>query len=472
MWNRNVGLGIFVTLGTALFALAIFLIGNRHNVFAKHIVLFTEVKDLNGLAKGAQVRVSGFDAGEVTDIALTNLPSAGFRLTLRLNGQVRGLLRTDSVATIATEGVVGDKFLLIGPGSSTSPEAAPFTTLPSKETGDMAELIQKSTTLVDNASGNIKIVADRLTGALDAATTTINNVNELVVGLKQGRGAVGMLLRDEKTATDIRQAIDNAHRAASSLNHASGQADALISDFQSRGLPGKVDAIISDLQSRNFGEKLDRTMENVHSAAHNVDATTQQLRQTVAKALAPDAQGVDAADNIRQTLSNVNEATGNMAEGTEALKHGFLFRGFFKRRGYYSLARLAPDRYRLDKVFTNPGNPRVWIEAAELFEPKQGEGETLSREGRTRIDAAVAQLGDRVIGGAVVVEGYAVSGAPGDQLSLSRGRAILVRDYLHARYQLDDQNIGMIPLRGVPPPATHKNNWNGVCIVLLAQSSG
>ena len=472
MWNRNVGLGIFVTLGTALFALAIFLIGNRHNVFAKHIVLFTEVKDLNGLAKGAQVRVSGFDAGEVTDIALTNLPSAGFRLTLRLNGQVRGLLRTDSVATIATEGVVGDKFLLIGPGSSTSPEAAPFTTLPSKETGDMAELIQKSTTLVDNASGNIKIVADRLTGALDAATTTINNVNELVVGLKQGRGAVGMLLRDEKTATDIRQAIDNAHRAASSLNHASGQADALISDFQSRGLPGKVDAIISDLQSRNFGEKLDRTMENVHSAAHNVDATTQQLRQTVAKALAPDAQGVDAADNIRQTLSNVNEATGNMAEGTEALKHGFLFRGFFKRRGYYSLARLAPDRYRQDRVFTNPRNPRVWIEAAELFEPKQGEGETLSREGRTRIDAAVAQLGDRVIGGAVVVEGYAVSGAPGDQLSLSRSRGILVRDYLHTRFQLDDRNIGMIPLRGVPPAATHKGSWNGVCSVLLAQSSG
>src|SRR5450631_2236958 len=120
----------------------------------------------------------------------------------------------------------------------------------------------------------------------------------------------------------------------------------------------------------------------------------------------------------------------------------------------------------------DPRNPRVWIEATELFEPKQGEGETLSREGRTRIDAAVAQLGDRVIGGAVVVEGYAVSGAPGDQQSLSRGRAILVRDYLHARYQLDDQNIGMIPLRGVPPPATHKNNWNGVCIVLLAQSSG
>jgi hypothetical protein len=70
-----------------------------------------------------------------------------------------------------------------------------------------------------------------------------------------------MLLRDEKTAAEIRQAVANVRDATSSLKHASGQADALVSDFQ----------------SRNFGEKLDQTMENVHRAAHTVDATTQQL---------------------------------------------------------------------------------------------------------------------------------------------------------------------------------------------------
>ena len=74
--------------------------------------------------------------------------------------------------------------------------------------------------------------------------------------------------------------------------------------------------------------------------------------------------------------------------------------------------------------------------------------------------------------GAVVVEGYAVSGAPGDQLAVSRGRAILVRDYLHTRFQLDNHNIGLVPLRGVPPPSMQKASWNGVCIVLLTQSSG
>jgi len=478
MQNRYVGVGIFVILGTALFALAIFLIGNQHSFFAKHIELYTEFKNLNGLEKGAKVRVGGFDAGEVADVSVPASPSAGFRLKLQLNEQVRGLVRTDSVATIVTEGVVGDKVLLIGPGSPNSPEAAPFSKLPSKETSDIADLIQKSTTLVSDASGTMKVVADKLTAALDSVTSTVDNANDLVVGMKRGKGTIGMLLRDEQTATDIRQALVNVRDATTSLNHASEQADALISDFQSRGLPAKADsiatkadAIISDLQSRNFGKKLDQTIDNVHSAAQNIDATTQQFRVTLAKALAPDAQGRDAGDNIRETLSSVNEAAGNMADDTEALKHNFFLRGFFKHRGYFSMARLRPDKYRQDKLFSTPRNPRVWIEAAELFEPKQGQAEALSRAGKMRIDAAVAKLGERAIASAIVVEGYATSGTAGDQLALSRNRAILVRNYLHMRFQLDNRSMGTVPLSGFPPPATHKESWDGICIVLLSQES-
>jgi phospholipid/cholesterol/gamma-HCH transport system substrate-binding protein len=233
---------------------------------------------------------------------------------------------------------------------------------------------------------------------------------------------------------------------------------------------GKADAVISDIQSRNFGAKIDQTMESVHSAAHNIDITTQQLQGTIAKALAPDARGRDAGDNIRETLANVNDATTNVAEDTEALKHGFLFRGFFKRRGYYSMARLAPDMYRKDKTFGNPKNARVWIEAGELFEPK-GESEVLSKAGKARIDAAIGGFGERAIRAAMVVEGYAIFEGSGDDLGLSRSRAALARDYLQARFQLDGQSIGTVPLRGVPPPSTHKSSWNGICIVLLSQAA-
>jgi len=478
MRNRYVGVGIFAVAGSLLFATAVFLIGNQHNVFSKHIELFTEVKNLNGLANGAKIRVAGFDAGEVAGISIPESPAAGFRLTLRLTDQVRGLIRTDSVATIVTEGIVGDKILLIGPGSSTAPEAAPYTTLPSKDTSDIADLVQKSTVLVTNASDTMKVVADKLTTTLDSVTTTVNNADDLVVGLKQGRGTVGMLLRDEETATNIRTAIGNVREATSSLNHASAQADALVSDFQSRGLAakvdgmmGKADAIVSDLQSRNFGAKIDQTMESVHSAARNIDVTTQQLQGTIAKALTPDAQGRDAGDNIRETLSNVNDATANITQDTEALKHGFLFRGYFKKRGYYSIAQLAPDKYREDKMFVNPKNSRVWVQAAELFEPKQGGSEVLSPTGKARIDAAIVELGERAISRAVVIEGYAVSEASDDELALSLSRASLVRNYLRTRFQWESQNIGTVPLRSVPPPATHKNSWNGICIVVLSQAS-
>jgi phospholipid/cholesterol/gamma-HCH transport system substrate-binding protein len=323
----------------------------------------------------------------------------------------------------------------------------------------------------------MKVVETRLTTTLDVVTTTVNNIDDLVVGLKQGRGAIGMLLRDEKTAADIRTAIGNMRDATSSLNHASSQVDALVSDLQSRGLGakvdgmmGKADAIVSDLQSRNFGAKIDQTMKSVNSAAHNIDITTQQLQGTIAKALAPDAQGRDAGDNIRETLSNVNVTVANMADDTEALKRGFLFRGFFKKRGYYSIARLNPDKYRKDKTFANAKNRRVWFEAAELFETKPGEGEVLSRAGRAKVDVAMAEFGEHVIGGAIVVEGYAVSKESGGELELSRGRATLVRNYIHERFQLDSQNIGIVPLRGVPPPSTQKHSWNGICLVLVSQA--
>ena len=70
MRSRYVGVGIFVVVGSLLFATTVFLIGNQHNFFSKHIELFTEVKNLNGLAKGAKIQVAGFDAGEVAEIGV------------------------------------------------------------------------------------------------------------------------------------------------------------------------------------------------------------------------------------------------------------------------------------------------------------------------------------------------------------------------------------------------------------------
>jgi hypothetical protein len=68
--------------------------------------------------------------------------------------------------------------------------------------------------------------------------------------------------------------------------------------------------------------------------------------------------------------------------GNRALKHNFLTRGFFKKRGYYTLADLSPEKYRRDRAFTNPANRRAWLTGSELFQSERTERRSFpSREG-------------------------------------------------------------------------------------------
>ena len=77
----------------------------------------------------------------------------------------------------------------------------------------------------------------------------------------------------------------------------------------------------------------------------------------------------------------------NLADATEALKHNFLTRGFFKKRGYYNLSDISPDQYRKDRAFTDPQNRRVWLSGPELFQSGSN-GEELSANGMALLNAA------------------------------------------------------------------------------------
>ena len=458
MKNRNLVVGLFVAAGLTLFTVGLFLIGNRHQAFAHHIEFYAEFRDLSGLAKGAKVQVAGMDAGQVLNIGIPDSPSAKFRLTLRVDEKFRGLIRTDSLATIGTEGVVGGTFLLIRSGSASAPAAAPSATLPSKEPTELADLLdQGKGTLADvdatvrNANGLLTTVGGKVDSTLDQVKGTVSNVNDVVVGLKEGRGSVGMLLRDETLEKQVRQAVSNAQQASADLGHASSQADALV----------------SDIRSRNFPQKIDGTLASVNSAASNIDASAQQLHQTITDFAGPDEQGVTAGVNIRESLSNANAATSNMADETEALKHNFFFRGFFQHRGYYNLTHMSPDKYRKNVLVTDPGNYRAWLSAEQLFQREPNGSEELTPKGKDLLASAMAQYGDSVVESPIVVEGYWAGSNHADQLLLSRDRAIRVRLYLQNHFQLDPAHLGAIPMKDHPPDGLDRSNWNGICIVVL-----
>src|SRR5215510_8137196 len=118
MKTSKAAIGLFVIGGLVLFGVGMFLIGDRHQVFARHTEYYSEFVNLAGLAKGAKVRVGGMDAGQVLAIDVPDSPSSRFRVKWRINEKLRGLVRTDSVVSIGTEGVVGGTFLSVRPGSA------------------------------------------------------------------------------------------------------------------------------------------------------------------------------------------------------------------------------------------------------------------------------------------------------------------------------------------------------------------
>src|SRR5579884_1585819 len=117
MPNRNISVGVFVIFGLLLFGTGMFLIGDRREAFGQHVEYYSEFVNLAGLSNGEKVRVGGMDAGEVVAIGVPDSPSSRFRVRWRIDAKLRGLVRSDSVVTIDTEGVVGGTYLAVRAGS-------------------------------------------------------------------------------------------------------------------------------------------------------------------------------------------------------------------------------------------------------------------------------------------------------------------------------------------------------------------
>jgi phospholipid/cholesterol/gamma-HCH transport system substrate-binding protein len=229
----------------------------------------------------------------------------------------------------------------------------------------------------------------------------------------------------------------------------------------------QADALISDLESRHLPQKVDETLNTVKSAASSLNESSRQIQQTIAEITGPDEQGVSAGSNIRESLSNANATTANMADDTEALKHNFFFRGFFRHRGYYNLAHLSADQYRKDQLFTKPTNYRTWFSGDEIFHNNPNGTEQLTLRGKTLLDAALTRYGDSFVESPIVIEGYGGGEHPDGQLALSRSRAILVRQYLQSHYQLDPRNLGIVSMKKLPPDGVGHSTWDGICMVIL-----
>jgi phospholipid/cholesterol/gamma-HCH transport system substrate-binding protein len=463
------GIGLFIVLGIGLFTGILFLIGNREEAFSRHLDVYSEFSNLSGLTTGAKVRVSGLDAGEIKKIEIPKSPSAKFRLELQIEKRLNPMVREDSVVSIETDGVVGDKFISIKKGTEQSAEAKAGSTLPSKEPLDLAALMEKGSALLNDLHGTVAGVNGAITDirgradvALDSVTRTVDHTDGLIVGIRpdvnkivsngsqitgkvnvlvsdlsDGKGAAGLLLRDEATRQQLRSTLTNADQASARVNE-------IIADFQSRQL-----------------------IANAQVTLDNIQSLSRELNVTAKDALAQDTMGEDGASNIRQTLSNLNRGTTNIAEDAEALKHNFFFRGFFKKRGFYNIDDVTPEEYLKACERQKGAGTRKWLQAANLVVIDNRGQEQLSEAGRRQIDSELSPVVESLPGYMIIVEGYSRNGSPDQQFVTSRRRADLVRLYLEVHFHIRHSDVGIVPLLNTPPQSSGRASWDGAAIMLL-----
>lgn len=440
---RLAGVGVFVLLGLALFAIALFMIGERQLAFARKVVVYAEFKTITGLQPGAIVRVSGAPAGSVTDIEAPADPSGKFRARLEITEDLHQLVRTDSVAAIQTEGLVGGSFLAVSIGTAGAPRAPEGSTIPSREPFLLADLFDQMSETIGKVNATIDNLGVGIEKTLASVDTTVGSANALIVDVSD----------DVKTLASASARItSDAAQIAEGLRQGEGTFGKLLKD-----------------------DELYRRATTIAKTAEAIAAETQkavqQARQAIDGLNAQGGQVSGVTARVSDTLEEARTAMAGLSENMEALKRGFFFRGFFNRRGYFSLDDISPEEYRTGELTDeNRRASHVWLRHDALFAPAGKEGaEQLSEAGAAQLDAALAPNLPRLEDSIVIVEGYSDAGSPADRYVQSRARAALVRDHLVQRFHLDPGAVGVMPLggdaRGSPQGAT----WNGIALAVYVR---
>jgi phospholipid/cholesterol/gamma-HCH transport system substrate-binding protein len=443
--SKLVGAGAFVVIGLLLFTIALFMIGERRMLFEDRFDVYTEFAKLGQLEVGAIVRVAGMDGGEVTAIQVPASPAGRFRVKMNVREDLHGLVRTDSIATSQMEGLVGAIFLSIGAGSEQAPRVPEGGTIPSREPVMMADLLDQASSTIALLTETVEDIRGDVEKAVQQVALTAEDAHAML----------------EDVRPDIVAIAKNGSRISADIQQISARI---------RSGEGTLGKLVND---PGLYERAKDIAEEARTVMSNVREVSAETRRAIADFRSKDGPAQGLLGEMRVTIGQTREAVSDLSDNMEALKHNFLLRGFFNRRGYFDLDAISPADYR-DGLLENGKRKaaRIWLASRVLFEQRpagvDGQAETLTADGKARLDSAMAAYLEYVPSNPIVVEGYATGLTVAERFRLARQRAGMVREYLIGRYHLSPQSTGFIALGDQAPNSPEGDGtWDGVAITLF-----
>ena len=308
--KRSIIVGVFVFLGLLFLVLFILVIGNLNETFKRKIEIITLFDDVGGLQVGNNIWFSGVKIGSISDLQFYD--ASKVKVAMKIEKKSQPFIHKDAFVKLGTDGLIGNKILIIYGGTPESPPVESGDTLKIEKTFSSEEMIN---TLQENNKNLFSIT---------------NDLKVISSKLANGEGSVGKLLNDDGIYTHL-------DAATQSLQNAAAQAQKLISSLNrfSEGLNREctlAHQLTNDTRVFNSVKASANRLQQMADTTHVFITNLKEASANTQSSMGVLLHDEEAGAHLKQTIKNLETSSQKLDENMEAAQHNFLLRGYFKKK--------------------------------------------------------------------------------------------------------------------------------------------
>jgi phospholipid/cholesterol/gamma-HCH transport system substrate-binding protein len=308
--RRGVFVGFFVLLGILFFVGGILMVGNLHETFKNKMEVVALFDDVNGLQKGNNVWFSGVKIGTVSSLHFYG--KSQVEVLIKIDTKTQQYIRRDAMVKISSDGIIGNKILIIYGGSSTAGQIQEGDTLGVEKTFSTEDMIN---TLQENNKNFLAITDD---------------FKVISKSLVAGEGTIGKLLKDDEVYANINATTASLQLASAKAQQLVASLAAFSANLNKKGTLANeltTDTVIfnsvksSVLQLQQMADTASAFIADLKKAGTNPNSTIGVL-------LRDETSGA----RIKETIKNLESSSQKLDEDLKAAQSSFLLKGYFKKQ--------------------------------------------------------------------------------------------------------------------------------------------
>jgi phospholipid/cholesterol/gamma-HCH transport system substrate-binding protein len=318
--------GILVASGTVFLIVLLYLVGKNENLFGSGFALRARFTHVQGLKEGNNVRYAGIDLGTVRSIRLLN--DSMVEVDMRMNRKLRGVLLKNSMVSIGTDGLVGNKVINIAHGHAPSELAENGTLLPTVKPVDTDKMLNT----LYNSNQSLNLIfhhIEQITAELKSASGWKKWASDTTIQGKINATAATL----EQTSTRMLKSSELVYNVLSDVHNRKGMLGKLISDTS---WANQTEVLIHNLENSitSFQQGIDQTNQSIEQLSSSI----QSGKGTVSMLL----KDTMVASDLQATIKHLQQSSQLLEENLKALQHNIFFRGYFRKQNKLMIT-VKPD---------------------------------------------------------------------------------------------------------------------------------